>query len=171
METRFDTYLEHHGTKGQKHGLRRYQNEDGSLTEEGRKHYGVGPAREQKSVDETPKDSEKTGSKITDDQLKDGSKLLGESSKSLNSAANFIRNSRPNVKEIDTSSLSTEEMKRMLDRRRTEMAYDDLFNETRQKKQYNRAVTAGVINGVATGLGIAASALTVAMLVRNIKKT
>ena len=30
----------HHGIKGQKWGVRRYQNPDGSLTPEGRKHYG-----------------------------------------------------------------------------------------------------------------------------------
>lgn len=31
--------LYHHGIKGQKWGIRRFQNEDGSLTEEGRKRY------------------------------------------------------------------------------------------------------------------------------------
>lgn len=35
-------FLSHHGILGQKWGVRRYQNEDGTLTEEGRKHYGVG---------------------------------------------------------------------------------------------------------------------------------
>ena len=32
--------LYHHGIKGQKWGIRRFQNEDGSLTAEGKKHYG-----------------------------------------------------------------------------------------------------------------------------------
>ena len=32
-------YLEHHGIKGQKWGLRRYQNSDGSLTDAGKKRY------------------------------------------------------------------------------------------------------------------------------------
>lgn len=32
---RNEDYLEHHGIKGQKWGVRRYQNEDGSLTKEG----------------------------------------------------------------------------------------------------------------------------------------
>lgn len=32
-------YLEHHGILGQKWGIRRYQNDDGSLTPEGRKRY------------------------------------------------------------------------------------------------------------------------------------
>ena len=42
MTTRFDDwegeYLEHHGIKGMKWGVRRYQNEDGSLTEAGKRH-------------------------------------------------------------------------------------------------------------------------------------
>lgn len=38
-------WLAHEGVKGQRWGLRRYQNEDGSLTSLGRVHYGVGPAR------------------------------------------------------------------------------------------------------------------------------
>lgn len=37
--------LYHHGVKGQKWGLRKYQNEDGSLTAAGREHYGYGQAR------------------------------------------------------------------------------------------------------------------------------
>lgn len=34
-------YLTHHGIKGQKWGLRRYQNSDGTLTEAGKRRYGV----------------------------------------------------------------------------------------------------------------------------------
>lgn len=34
-----ETYLAHHGIKGQKWGIRRFQNEDGSLTEKGQKRY------------------------------------------------------------------------------------------------------------------------------------
>jgi len=33
-------YLMHHGISGQKWGVRRYQNENGLLTEEGKRHYG-----------------------------------------------------------------------------------------------------------------------------------
>lgn len=33
-------YLAHFGIIGQKWGVRRYQNDDGTLTDEGRRHYG-----------------------------------------------------------------------------------------------------------------------------------
>lgn len=54
MATRFDDwegdFLAHFGTKGMKWGTRKYQNEDGSLTELGRHHYGVGMERSARGV-------------------------------------------------------------------------------------------------------------------------
>lgn len=35
-------YIAHHGIKGQKWGIRRYQNEDGTLTDVGKRRYGYG---------------------------------------------------------------------------------------------------------------------------------
>lgn len=40
-----EDYLVHHGVKGQKWGVRRYQNTDGSLTAAGKRHYYVGEGR------------------------------------------------------------------------------------------------------------------------------
>lgn len=37
-----EEFIEHYGVKGQRRGVRRYQNEDGSLTSLGRQHYGIG---------------------------------------------------------------------------------------------------------------------------------
>ena len=42
-------FLEHYQIKGAKHGIRRFQNYDGTLTPAGRERYGIGPPREKKS--------------------------------------------------------------------------------------------------------------------------
>ena len=46
---KYPTYLIHYGTQGQRWGHRRWQNEDGSLTPEGREHYGVGKSNKPSS--------------------------------------------------------------------------------------------------------------------------
>lgn len=48
-----DSILVHYGIKGQKHGIRRWQNEDGSLTPEGYIHYGIGQGRQSGSSKQT----------------------------------------------------------------------------------------------------------------------
>ena len=45
-----DEYLKHHGILGMKWGIRRFQNEDGSLTPEGRIRYGVNSVAETKKL-------------------------------------------------------------------------------------------------------------------------
>lgn len=69
-------FLAHHGIKGQKWGIRRYQNPDGSLTPEGKIRYGSGPN------DYGP---------IEDTVLKSGTVLRSVSSKHID--ANSYKNS------------------------------------------------------------------------------
>lgn len=45
------SYLMHHGIKGQKWGVRQYQNPDGSLTEAGKMRYGSGKNIEKRTED------------------------------------------------------------------------------------------------------------------------
>lgn len=53
-----ESYLSHHGIKGQKWGIRRFQNEDGTLTEEGRKRYGIGLEKAKAEYEQAKKEYE-----------------------------------------------------------------------------------------------------------------
>ena len=66
------SYLIHYGIKGQKHGLRRYQNEDGTYTEEGKRHYGIGegPDNRQINIEEQYKKVKKGVTKLASEDAK-----------------------------------------------------------------------------------------------------
>ena len=49
----YKSELYHHGIKGQKWGVRRYQNPDGSFTDEGRRRYGYGKGSLESITDNT----------------------------------------------------------------------------------------------------------------------
>ena len=57
-------YLVHYGIKGQRWGIRRYQNPDGSLTEEGRRRYGYGVIKDKKTASELYKKGSYVNEKI-----------------------------------------------------------------------------------------------------------
>ena len=61
-DTLYPDYLMHHGIKGQQWGIRRYQNEDGTLTEEGKLRYND-------SSPESKKWDKRETSYLTDEEL------------------------------------------------------------------------------------------------------
>lgn len=73
-----NNYIYHHGVKGQQWGIRRFENKDGSLTDAGKKRYGIDEngkqskegkklqkqeAKIQKKIDNPGKEAMKTGLK------------------------------------------------------------------------------------------------------------
>lgn len=80
-------YLAHYGVKGQKYGVRQYQNLDGSLTPLGRVHYGVGEARKKASA---------TAKKVS-----------GAVKKAPNTAGKIIRNAPKNISKAAKSAVKS----------------------------------------------------------------
>ena len=110
--------LGHSGIKGQKWGIRRYQNEDGSLTEEGKKRYGNpetyrSVAKEASSLEEATKGA----------------------SSAVSTAASII-NTQRGSKAIrkDYSNLSDKELQEKINRLNLERAYGDLSGDTKYVK-------------------------------------
>lgn len=83
--------LQHHGIKGQKWGVRRFQNTDGSLTAEGKKRYSVNDY--QQAIDKT-----KTAGKIVNE-----AKTLNNTIKKVNdpAAERRIRKSAAEMSDIE----------------------------------------------------------------------
>lgn len=52
-----DSYIYHHGIKGQKWGVRRYQEENGTLTSSGRRRYADAIDKSEKKEDKKPSSS------------------------------------------------------------------------------------------------------------------
>lgn len=117
--------LYHHGIKGQKWGVRRYQNEDGTLTEEG--------LARTKAAQETLKGTEniaKTAQTFTTDSR----------------GTTAIRK--------DYSDLSNEELQKRVNRLNLERSYGDLTGDTKYVKTGKEKVrewlqTIGAIVGIA----------------------
>ena len=110
--------LGHSGIKGQKWGIRRFQNEDGSLTEEGKKRYGNpetyrAVAKEASSLEEATKGA----------------------SSAVSTAASII-NTQRGSKAIrkDYSNLSDKELQEKINRLNLERAYGDLSGDTKYVK-------------------------------------
>lgn len=138
--------MTHSGILGQKWGIRRYQNEDGSLTPEGRLHYGVGEER-RKSKFQMARDKENY--KVMKNRMRLESKLekhrskLEEKSKETKTKGS-VRN---------LSNLSDDELRKRVDRLRLENEYTERVNRAHPKSQFRQ-------NMSAIGWKIAAAAAT-----------
>lgn len=87
-----NNYIAHHGVKGQRWGIRRYQNEDGTLTSAGQKRYTKELAAYEKRLDRYEKGRElyAKGETINKNEAKAKLSILGISALSGAAAAAII---------------------------------------------------------------------------------
>lgn len=130
-----DEYIEHHGVKNQRWGVRRYQNPDGSLTELGRRRLGFGTKSSKKatkglntlSTKELKGLIEKTklAEELKDLQRKGKSAARSARMEKVKDVLNFRNDLR--TKKLEKKSKIAQE------KIRKEQAEDDAKNEKRRK--------------------------------------
>ena len=125
-----DLELYHHGVKGQRWGVRRYQNKDGSLTSYGKKRYAKELAKleaEKKRV----RQQEQTAKKMK--KLDDMRKDIDERKKALKTDETPEPTKQPKAQTTTQkrklSELSDEEIQAKIDRMNLENKYKELAQE------------------------------------------
>ncbi len=158
--------LYHHGTKGMKWGVRRFQNADGSLTPAGKKRYD----RDVKDLSDHKKKKYVTDpNKWVKEDIKSSKTILDETAQLSNKMRNIndskIRNS--SKKRMDLSKMTDAQMRERINREMLERQYDDVFNP--KKTSRGREFASNVLEAVGTTLTIGASALSIALAVRELR--
>ena len=130
--------LYHHGIKGQKWGIRRYQNDDGTLTPEGRKRYGVNNVA----------DMSKEQRKLYEQDRKEALNAAKEDIKRQGLKTNYaIRSGTKNVDRLNRGA-------ELIRSKYGQITLDDFVSDE-QKKINRMAIGVSVVSALATvGVGV-----------------
>lgn len=164
----YEYVLVHHGVKGMKWGVRRYRNEDGTLTEAGKKRY---------DRDQRENSGKKKGNKVSQadpnrwvredmersKRLADASSNMTRELKRINDEAS---RSTPKRK-MDLSSMSDKQMRDEINRALLERQYNDMFAP--QKVNKGREYASEALRTAGDVLAITSSALAIALAIKELR--
>ena len=163
--------LVHWGVKGQKWGVRRYQNKDGSLTPAGQKRYN--------------RDIQENNAKKKDNRIViDGPDAkrwvkedIGRSKKVVDSSSDFVKQlkniesstrTKSTSKKMDLSKMSDQELRNKINRANLERQYTEIFSEP-AKLSKGREYVRSTLEAAGTALAVGSSAMGIALAIKELK--
>lgn len=162
--------LAHWGIKGQKWGVRRYQNKDGSLTPAGKKRYD----RDIRENNAKKKDNRividgPDAHRWAKEDTKRAKGVVDSSRDMVRELDNINRNTRSKSKRqtMDLSKMSDQEMRSQINRALLEKQYNDMFAP--QKTSRGREYISKTLETAGTVLAIGSSALGIALAIKELR--
>lgn len=165
----------HHGIKGQRWGIRRYQNPDGSLTEAGQRRYDR-DIRENnaKKKDNRIKDLEETGpdpKRWVREDLERSQQVVDANSDLVKELKKIEQNSTPKStpKKLDLSKMSDKELRDHINRELLEQQYNKLFADTSPSKvSKGREILHETLETAGSVLAVTGSVLSIIMAIKKL---
>lgn len=164
--------LWHHGIKGQRWGVRRYQNSDGSLTAAGKKRYDrdIRENNAKKKENRAIIDGPDPKRWVTEDL--DRSKQLvdahGNLVKELKKTEELTR-PKSIPKRFDLSKMSDQDLRNRINRELLEQQYNKLFADTSPVQvSKGRAILQDTLDVAGSVLAITGSALSIALAIKKL---
>ena len=168
MEYKYELY--HHGTKGMKWGVRRYQNKDGSLTPAGKKRYDRDVAENNaKKKDNRINIDGPDASRWVREDLKRTKGIVDTSRDTVRELKNVneAMKSKSKKQTMDLSKMTDQEMRSRINRALLEKQYNDMFAP--QKTSRGREAVSKTLETAGTVLAIGSSALGIALAIKELR--
>ncbi|MCD8119741.1 MAG: hypothetical protein LUE29_09750 [Lachnospiraceae bacterium] len=170
--TYFGNELYHHGILGMKWGVRRYQNEDGTLTEEGKKRYNrdIQENKAKKKDSRIDTSSPDPNRWVREDKER-ALDTVNESSKLVNQLSKIEQETRtqPVKQKMDLSNMTDKELRDQINRELLEQQYNKLFaEETTPQTSKGREYVQNTLEIAGTVLGLTSSALAIALSIQKL---
>lgn len=161
--------LYHHGVKGMKWGIRRYQNKDGTLTSAGKKRMYRELFDMEDSSDKAKKKYHTDANKWVKEDLQRSRKLTESSRNLVNDTKRMVDASTKNrkVPKMDLSNMSDQDMRNAINRACLEKQYNDMFNP--QKEAKGREFASRILDTAGNVLAITGSALSIALAIKELR--
>ena len=164
--------LYHHGIKGQRWGVRRYQNADGSLTAAGQKRYDrdIRENNAKKKENRAIIDGPDPKRWVTEDL--DRSKQVVDAHSDLVKELKKLEQTttpKPTTKSLDLSKMSDKELRDQINRELLEQQYNKLLADTSATQvSKGRTILQDTLDVAGSVLAITGSALSIALAIKKL---